>query len=318
MKNKILALLATIGLASSVTAVEINENLSINGFIDGSYYDGDTANGNKSFNLDEVEVNIEANVGNVSGFVGIDSIDTAGNSDFNIEQAHFTYALDNGVSFTFGQYGSALGLEGEDPAGLYTYSRAYTFDATALGVSTPSFNLANIDELGSVAGLTIAYSADNFSVGISIEEDGNFGQTDDDLNIEIAASYTGIDNLTIGGGYFIDNGAAGAERDVLNIHAAYSVGKALIAGEIISADDSNARNGEDAYMLLVDYDFNDKLGGAIRFSEYEVSNTQEGEKFTIAPNYSITESLGAIVEFSTGEVAGTDADELAIELTYTF
>ncbi len=37
MKNKILALLATIGLASSASAVEINENLSINGFIDGSY-----------------------------------------------------------------------------------------------------------------------------------------------------------------------------------------------------------------------------------------------------------------------------------------
>ena len=41
MKNKILALLATIGLVSSVTAVEINDNLSINGFIDGSYADAD-------------------------------------------------------------------------------------------------------------------------------------------------------------------------------------------------------------------------------------------------------------------------------------
>ena len=305
MKNKLMAILATIGLVSSASAIEVNENLSISGFIDGSYYDGDAANGNKSFNLDEIEVNIDANVGDVSGFLSID--DTSGEG-LNIEQAHFTYALENGVSFTFGQYGSALGFEGEDPAGLYTYSRAYN----------DTYNLANIDATGSVAGLTIAYSADTFSVGVSIEEDGNFGQTDDDLNIEIAASYTGIDNLTIGGGYFIDNGAAGAERDVLNLHAAYSVGKALIAGEIVSADDANAANGEDAYMILVDYDFNDKLGGAIRYSEYEVSNTTEGEKFTIAPNYAITESLGAIVEFSTGEVAGADSDEVAVELTYTF
>lgn len=305
MKNKLLALLASIGLVSSASAIEINENLSINGFIDGSYFDGDTAAGDKSFNLDEIEVNIEANVGNVSGFLSID--DTSGEG-LNIEQAHFTYALDNGLSFTFGQYGSALGLEGEDPAGLYTYSRAYN----------DAYNLSNIDATGAVSGLTIAYAADDFSVAVSIEEDGDFGAANDDLNVEVAASYTGIENLAIGGGYFIDNGAAGAERDVLNLHASYSLGKALVAGEIISADDSNAAAGEDAYMILVDYDFTDKLGGAIRYSEYEITNTTEGEKFTIAPNYAITESLGAIVEYSTGEEAGADADTFAVELTYTF
>ena len=53
MKNKLMALLATIGLVSSASAIEVNENLSISGFIDGSYHDGDAANGNKSFNLDE-------------------------------------------------------------------------------------------------------------------------------------------------------------------------------------------------------------------------------------------------------------------------
>ena len=41
MKNKILALLATIGLVSSASAIEINDNLSINGFIDGSYHSVD-------------------------------------------------------------------------------------------------------------------------------------------------------------------------------------------------------------------------------------------------------------------------------------
>ena len=56
--------------------------------------------------------------------------------NLNIEQAHFTYSLDNGVSFTFGQYGSALGFEREDPAGLYTYSRAYGTDP-----AQPNYNL---------------------------------------------------------------------------------------------------------------------------------------------------------------------------------
>ena len=54
----------------------------------------------------------------------------------DIEQAHFTYDLGNGISVTLGRYGSALGFEREDPAGLYTYSRAY---------ATKEANLGNID-----------------------------------------------------------------------------------------------------------------------------------------------------------------------------
>jgi hypothetical protein len=37
MKNKLLATIAAFGLVGSASAVEINDNLSINGFIDGSY-----------------------------------------------------------------------------------------------------------------------------------------------------------------------------------------------------------------------------------------------------------------------------------------
>jgi len=41
MKNKLLAVLATFGMVASASAVKINNNLSINGFIDGSYYSSD-------------------------------------------------------------------------------------------------------------------------------------------------------------------------------------------------------------------------------------------------------------------------------------
>ena len=52
--------------------------------------------------------------------------------NLSIEQAHFTYTFDNGISATFGRYGSKLGLEGEDPAGLWTFSRAYESNANML------------------------------------------------------------------------------------------------------------------------------------------------------------------------------------------
>ena len=82
MKNKLIALLATIGLVSSASAIEINENLSINGFIDGSYQNteidgtllGAPASGEtSSLGLDEVELNFILNAGNVSGEVHIDT-----------------------------------------------------------------------------------------------------------------------------------------------------------------------------------------------------------------------------------------------------
>ena len=73
-------------------------------------------------------------------------------------------------------------------------------------------------------------------------------------------------------------------------------------------------------MILVDYDFTDKLGGAIRYSDWEHAANLNSNKFTIAPNYAIADSLGLILEYSNVNVDGTgnDYDFLALEATYTF
>jgi len=49
MKTKLLALVATLGMVASASAVKVNNNLSINGFIDGSYklIDASPATGKK-------------------------------------------------------------------------------------------------------------------------------------------------------------------------------------------------------------------------------------------------------------------------------
>lgn len=324
-----MATLVAFGLVGSASAVEINENLSINGFIDGSISktdngtavdndgngvpDGDAAD----WGLDEIEVNFLFNVGSVSGTVALDSQNigssAADGDDIEIEQAHFTYTLENGVSLTFGRYGSALGLEREDPAGLYTFSRAYN----------DNFNFGNIDrEGGAVEGLTISYAADAWSLGVSIENPAGSirsGGSKDDLNYEVALSYTGIENLTVGIGHFKDNQAVAAnEVDATNINATYQVGKALLGAEWSQLD--QASGDLDAHMFLVDYDVSDKLGVAVRYSSYEESASVDVDKITIAPNYAITESLGAILEYSdiSHDTANSDSDVIALELTYTF
>jgi hypothetical protein len=369
MKNKILATLATLGLISSASAIEINDNLSINGFIDGSYVHDEQKNpgaastDSSSLGIDEVELNFLLNVGNASGAIHIDNnnerfyldsftqgsattlgtvniptelasqslrgVDANGTAstlgtlgapssasgrnqnDLDIEQAYFSYAFDNGLSVTFGRYGSALGFEREDPAGLYTFSRAY---------GDSDYNLGNVDA-AVVEGITFAYAGEGYSIAASFEENAGADLEVADLNVELYATYTAIENVAIGLGYLIDNAdTAQADRDIFNVHASYSFGKGLVAAEYISIDNGGvATRGEDAFMLLADYDFTEQIGAAIRYSEAEVSNTQDFTQFTIAPNYAITESLGAIIEYSDYEIDnGTDGEIFAVELTYTF
>ena len=311
MKNKLFAILAAFGMVASASAVKINNNLSINGFIDGSYklVDSDTlADNDQGLDADEAEINFVLSNGPVSGLIAIDSARTR-NDDLNIEQAHFTYDLGNGVSVTFGRYGSALGFEREDPAGLYTFSRAY---------KSSSANVGNIDGLNRAKeGVTLAYAADQFSVAASFENARNANLERDDLNLELSFSYTGLADTVIAGGYFFDNQQLNtAEEDIMNVNISRSFGKLLVAAEYTEIK-TDALD-RDAYMVLADYDYTDKIGVAVRISKEEESATVDYEKITIAPNYSITDNLGAILEFSDVERNNVDSTELAVELTYTF
>jgi len=172
----------------------------------------------------------------------------------------------------------------------------------------------------------LAYAADAYSVAVSLENQAG-GEADlqsNDLDFEISFTYTGISGVNIGGGFFIDNEATeNAETDAVNVHVSRQFGKLLLAGEYsqldTSSNGSDTDNSEaDAYLILADYDFSDKLGVAVRLSSQEQVGDGDYDKFTIAPNYAITESLGAILEYSDVDDAGVDSEEYAVELTYTF
>jgi hypothetical protein len=334
MKNKILALLASVGLVASASAVDVNENLKIQGFLDFSYTNTETDNGATSadaqtLEMDEVEIDFLFNVGDVSGEVHLDNGDSPdGDSGFDIEQAHFTYSLDNGVSFTFGNYGSNLGFEREDPAGLYTYSRAYgdvstTADSNGnVAARASTFNLGDVDS-NDVHGVVIGYAGDNYSITASLHNPSGTRENheDDNADLEVAIAYTGIENVNLGVGYYFNNRESNnVEEDILNFHVSTSFGKVFVAGEYTEIQTENVATGDlDAYLLLLDYDFNDKFGAALRISSNETNiNNEDFDKITIAPNYAITDSLGAIIEYSDIDQGSIDINQLAVELTYTF
>ena len=325
MKNKIIATLVAFGMVGSASALEINENLSINGFIDTSYthVENDAGGGNDAQNLglDEIELNFLFNVGGASGAIHIDNTDdqtTADNyadgNDIDIEQAFIGYSLESGVSLTIGKYGSELGLEREDPGGLSTYSRAYG------GASADAFNLGNVDA-NVYEGVRLGYSSDTFGLGISLQNTGNEDIEDNELDLEFSVAYTGIENLTIGGGYRFDNQAGATnEVDVLNVYVTTVVGKFALGAEFIELENGGGNDQDlDGWQVAANYGVSEKLGVTLRISSNELDGDNDYEKVTLAPSYSITESLGAILEYSDVDTgAGGDANELALELTFTF
>jgi len=333
MKNKILALLASVGLVASASAVDVNENLKIQGFLDFSYdhteYSDTGSNANsdsQSLELDEVEIDFLFNVGDVTGEVHVDdhgTVNTSDNTNFDIEQAHFTYSLDNGASFTFGKFGSKLGFEREDPAGLYTYSRAYGDLNNAGGNQRAnSFNLGNVDQ-NVFHGVSVGYAGDNYSVAASLVNP--VGSQDaletDNADLELSVAYTGIENVSIGGGYYFNNRVLNTtEEDILNVYVSTSMGKLFLAAEYTEIQTERTAIGDlDGYMILADYDFNDKFGAAFRISSNETNDQNlDFDMITIAPNYSLTDSLGVILEYNDIDQGTIDQNQLAVELTYTF
>jgi predicted porin len=323
MKNKILALFASLSMSGFVFGdIQIGENVTIKGFIDASYQNtnSDVAGGDSSdLSLDEAEIDFLFNSGAVSARVDVDTASTvsgrSATDGFDIEQAHFTYSNDSGISVTIGRMGTTLGLEREDPSGLYTYSRAYQDN---------NYNFGNIDGGSLISrndGVRLSYAADVFALTATVDQDVDANLEGNDVNYEISLAYTGMENLNLSLGYRNDKSGA-TDHKIWNVNAAYTVGKALLAADYSNINPSNTTaRTVDAYLLLLDYDFSDKLGGAVRYSrEDDYAATTQTSKWTIAPNYSITDNLGAIIEYSNIEVGGANNDlkQVAVELTYTF
>jgi hypothetical protein len=287
MKNKILALFASLSMSGFVFGdIQIGENVTIKGFLDASYQNtnSDAATTDSTdISLDEVEIDFLFNSGAVSARVDLDTNPNArsGDDGMDIEQAHFTYTNDGGLSITVGRMGTLLGFEGEDPSGLYTYSRAY---------QDSSYNFGDIDGLGIFSrndGIRLSYALEAFSLTGTIDQDTGTNLEGNDVNFEVSVAYTGTENLSLEAGYRNDKTSnAAINYAIWNVNAGYTAGKALVAAEYSNINPNDASRTLDAYMILLDYDFSDKLGGAIRYAKEDDSgSTTSSSSWTIAPNY---------------------------------
>ena len=78
-------------------------------------------------------------------------------------------------------------------------------------------DIADIDNNGAQEGLSIGYAAEQFSASftafndVGAEEEASAGAgSEDDLDFELAIAFTGLENITFGGGFQTRNAAAAA------------------------------------------------------------------------------------------------------------
>ena len=304
MKKKLLSLASLLAVLNT-HAIEIGptgSGIELGGFVDMYYQSQDTLAGNDAdtFDVGQIEINLDFEDGPVSVSIDYDIYSTEGGADgADLEEAIITYDFGNGFSMTAGKMLSYLGFEAYDPINMYQYS--YAYDAAG----GPQDIYDAYDD-----GISLDYSNDIFSLGLfaSAETDGGY---------EYALAFTGVENLTLK--------AIMADWDAYEtttFWGSYQLGNLLAAFEIAEKDNTNpATDDIDGWLVMGNYSFTDSLALTLRYSEEDVG-TNSYEKITISPSYVFTEQFSGLLEYSSYDSEGATAvdynDLFAVELIFTF
>lgn len=314
--NKILAaaVVALFGASAANAEIALTDNLTLSGYIDGSYsnLDADGAATVDGLGVDQAEIDLAFSGETISAEVQLDNVRGAGADEFGIEQAYVAYNLGNGLSIAGGKIENSLGWEEDENPELYQNSYAYNNGTNGAGTNVLGGKYNN--------GIRASYSSDAFSVSLAGFDQLWGTKTAGDLDIayEVFASYTGVENLTVALGYGEDdNSVAGEIAEALNIWAQYEQGSITVAAEYSDIESAAGTEG-DQYLIMANYAFSEKGAITVRYSEQEWDGGAEFDKFTISPGYAISDNLWALIEYSTGEDAGVDYDYFAVETTFTF
>lgn len=312
--NKLLKLsLAGLFLATSALQgqIEINENLSITGFLDMSAVETDSEpnnNSNSTFNLDQVEIDFLLNFDELSGQIDLNYL--GGNDDkFDLEQAFMRYDLGDGSDVEAGKFLSYMGFETFEPTGLYQYSYAYDIRNAIPGHHN---------------GVRYNYNDDFLSLGLGLldsvyDPDGSI--QDSGHGIEAKIAITPLEGWTIFLGFAKDSmEGASQDKDLLNFWTSYETGNVTWALEFNNYDFGPTDVGSQ-FLVMANLGLTETAGITFRVSEddQDFKGGDTATKFTVSPNLSINDNLGVLFELSQTDY-GTEGTvtSAAFETIFTF
>jgi hypothetical protein len=304
-------LLVTTILSIFVANVQAEEKIKLTGYIDASYSASDVegAENTSTLAVDNFHLNVDYKLSDKLSVSG----DVAGGSeeDFDLEQANFTYSINDNVSLTAGKFLSAQGWEAFHAPDMYQNSYSATLLYPAM-----------MNAIGAT------YADENFSVyGAVMSSAWDSKDTDmEDMAYEGAIKITAIPNITIHLGGVSEDFAAGYTQSLINVWASYRVENLVLAVEYNSVSDWG-REGNDGsgWLMMANYAFTEKVALTLRTSGLDIDDTNNGAitndtKWTISPSYAINDNWVVLAEYNvlTNDVDNIETAYFALESTISF
>lgn len=298
---------------------DLSEKLSVTGFIDMSmtYTDPDDGDSTSSTGLDQFEMDFLYGFDDkLSAQVDLEYQDNGTGEEVDIEQAFFTYALAEGVSFKAGRFLSYSGWETEDPTGLFQYS----------GTGYAKYFYGGYQQ-----GMSVKYGSGMFDAAISVVNDlGDLeGEGRDSKNpgTEIMLAYHPTESWVIKAFYLTDEEETTDKRTkMINVWTSYAVDSWTFALEANSSENTGAAVGSygadaeaSGSLAMVNYAAG-KFGITVRYHQWEVEDAagttvEDMSGITLSPSYAVSDNLLLVAEYRTDsdDVADTDTDSYALE-----
>lgn len=343
--NKLLKLFAVSVLMTGIAFAEtmLTESLSVGGFVDMSYTDGDNGRDSTS-GIDQIQFEFTFdNGGPVTAQVDID-YENGDDTNANIDEAYIIYNMNGGGAVTVGRFKTMLLQDASEPTGLYQYSNAYDF--LNININQKLYDINLNQALYDIGDQGIKYTNGGFAISLVDNGDSKIGDGDNvtndgdgDYAYEIGFTRQLSDKVTgFIGARITESDTMHFDGDIYNLHLTYVDGPWVIGGEYVNAEAPLSKLiGSDVkefdvtgFSLFANYSYSEKNSVTVRYSDIDgdaiylddnnndVKLDLDGKKYTFAHNSALSDDLALILEYSMQDTNLGDVDIFAVELLYAF
>ena len=298
MKNKIISLFAGVAFIGTIANADIaiGEDLTAFGYIDQVVTDLEGGD-NREGSLGEYEIGLRFTPAE-SQFSAVAelSYDHA-TSGAEFETVAVSYQHNEALSFHIGRLYTFQGLESDDaPENDFISYAGRDIDNDGSADDLYGANYAH--------GIAAVYNVGDINIAA-------WSQADSNPIKQYAASYSGIDNLTLGVAIIDYND----NTESTNFHAVYELGDFTISAENVDSD--NAAKTLDVTSVSVAYNLGDTTI-AVRSVDGDYNNGNDYEKVSVAAFHALSDNVSVGVEYSDEDDNGTDSSGYGVELLYVF
>jgi hypothetical protein len=293
-------------LAASVSAfadVKLNDNLSVSGYVVGSYKNSKQSGKSSSdeYSFDAIKTAFTGTFKPVTGVVSLYYPYNDNGKKVKLLDAYATIDVGSGYSITAGNFLSYLGYEAFDPVNM----TQMTYGAPTSGplYAIPAYHTGARLDFGSAAnsfGLAVVDSVYN---GANIVRGD--GEISHNAGFEGFYKYTGTKNLTLWSGFAYDTkGQKAIHPDsvlTLDFWAEYKVDdKNTVALELSNFNGGTIGKGT-SWLAYYGYAFSENTSCAFRVSGTDLASGTAGSdymQYTVCPTYKFSPNFSIRAEYS--------------------